>query len=1026
MYQSDIYEYLISLDTQSNSKLPSKLGTGALAPAFCEAKAVTSNEFYKKSSKKVIISKNDSESQAIDSVAKLLSFDSFILPDIRISYGNDLRAYQDDFYQLLSTLYFYYQSKNPKKILISPIRTILLKLPKEDYFLDKEFEFGQKIDLISLKDELYRWGYHFVDIVSAKGEVSFRGDIIDIFSIDASTPYRISLFDDEIESIRSFDRDTQKSKVEEIESIKILPTLLALDRENHKALLNRVEVSKFDVFVNDIDSVGFWLLNELSINYIELFNTIFSSNMSSEIQEIYSIDKPMIKKSYLDRVDILPKAKEYSDISVIKPNLLIEAHKDKRITIIARNETIIRASALDSFENLEFIYQDGIVNILGKDRLILSLNKPIKQRRVKKPSIVLDELKNGDFVVHENHGVGYFRGIQKREILGATSEFVVIKYQNDDTLLVPVSSLEVIDRFVSEGGTLPTIDKLGKVTFKKLKGKVKDKLFAIASEIINISAQRHLQKGITLKKVDEQDIFMTEAGFVHTQDQKKSIDDMIDEMASGRMMDRLLSADVGFGKTEVAMNCIFLAIKNGYQAMMIAPTTLLSSQHYKSLKDRFANYDIKIAQIDRFTSAKYKKEALKALESGEINLVVGTHALLKAKFKNLALVIIDEEHKFGVKQKEALKEIAVNVHLLSMSATPIPRSLNLALSQIKTFSEILTPPNERQGVRTFVKSYDEKVIKEAILRETRRGGQIFYVYNSIAGIEDKKRDILSILPNLRITTLHSKISAIKTEDEMIKFENGEYDLMLSTSIVESGIHLPKANTMIIEGSDRFGIADLHQLRGRVGRGDKEGYCYFVVEDKELLTDSAKKRLIALESNSQLGSGALLAFQDLEIRGGGNIIGEAQSGHIKHIGYALYLRMLEDAIKELSGIQDKKTTHTEIKLSIKAYLNEDLITEDRLRLELYRRLSLCENTTEVHEIAIEIEDRFGKIDITTRYFIDTILIKVLASTRDIAKISSYNDNVYIEFNNKELDRLILKSNSKDDDDIIATVMKYLKK
>jgi transcription-repair coupling factor (superfamily II helicase) len=329
-----------------------------------------------------------------------------------------------------------------------------------------------------------------------------------------------------------------------------------------------------------------------------------------------------------------------------------------------------------------------------------------------------------------------------------------------------------------------------------------------------------------------------------------------------------------------------------------------------------------------------------------------------------------------------------------MSATPIPRSLNLALSQIKTFSEILTPPMERQGVRTFVKNYDEKVIKEAILREMRRGGQTFYVYNSIAGIEGKRKDLLEILPDLRIAVLHSQISAAQTENEMMLFEAGEYDVLLSTSIVESGIHMPHANTMIVDGADHFGIADLHQLRGRVGRGGREGYGYFIVEDREHLTDNAKRRLLALESHSELGSGAVLAFHDLEIRGGGNIIGEAQSGHIKHIGYSLYLRMLEDAIRELSGQKSEEEEQVDIKLSVNAYLNE-------------------------------IADRFGKPDTITRQFIDIIVMKVLAKEQKISKVSSYEQNVFIEFIEEGKDRLVLKSPSKDDDDLIATAMGYLR-
>jgi transcription-repair coupling factor (superfamily II helicase) len=980
---------------------------------------------------KLLICNDDKEAVQIYDVAMLLGYDTFVLPDLRVAVGEDLRAYAEDVQALFLQLASFHQSTQ-KKVLISPLRTLLIPFPRPTYFSSQTIEFGETLKLSELKDTFYQWGYHFTDIASGRGEVSFRGDIIDIYPIDSEQPYRISLFDEEVETIQHYDEGTQKRISEELESLTFTPAFLALNKEQHDTLKGRCERSSYDTFVKDIDSLGLWHLLELGESALEQFSGVWASNLDDELKEVYELTEPLVpRKSFL--LTAVPEGSRYRDLEAVNPNKLLQTHKNKQITILAKNESIVRGSELSSFENITFVYQEGIVNIIGDDTLILSLNKPIKRKKVKKASIVLDELKPGDYIVHENHGVGIFKGIEKREILGSLSEFVVIFYQNEDALLIPVSNLETIDRYVAEGGALPVLDRMGKASFKKLKAKVKEKLFAIASQIINLSAQRHLKKGIKLssreqgaesKAYAEHQIFMSQAGFVHTEDQERAINDMLDDMSSGKMMDRLLSADVGFGKTEVAMNGMFTAVKNGYQSMMIAPTTLLSSQHYKSLKERFYGHDIKVAKLDRFSTAKEKTLTLRGLQEGTIDVVVGTHALLNAKFKNLALVIIDEEHKFGVKQKEALKEIAIDVHLLSMSATPIPRSLNLAMSDVKSFSEILTPPTERQGVRTFVKSYDDKVIKEAILREMRRGGQIFYVFNSIAGIEEKKKVLLEILPKLRIAILHSKISAKETEDEMMKFEDGEYDVLLSTSIVESGIHMPHANTMIVDGADNFGIADLHQLRGRVGRGGKEGYCYFMATDKERLTENAKRRLLALESHSDLGSGAVLAFHDLEIRGGGNIIGEAQSGHIKQIGYSLYLRMLEDAIKELSG-QDKEVAHNiDMKLSIDAYLNEELIEEDRLRLELYRRLSLCETTGEVYAIEAEIADRFGKLDTITRQFIDVIVMKVLAKTEGISKVSSYGENVFIEFRDEAKERVVLKSNSKDDDDIIATAMGYL--
>ncbi len=973
-----------------------------------------------------LLCKDDKEAKQIADVANLLEFETFVLPDIRVSVGEDLRPYSEEVQQFLLKLAQYHSALNAQRpaLLISPIRTTLLPFPKPEYFAQKTIEFGETLDLNAFKDELYHWGYHFTDITAGKGEVSFRGDIIDIFPIQSEHPYRISLFDEEIESIHLFDENTQKRTGEELESFEIVPAFLALNAQQYETLKGRCERSPYESFVKDIDALGLWHLEELGESALRQHKAVFASNLDEELKEIYELDTPLVpRKDFL--LPTIPAATQYRDLEVADPNKFLEAHQEKQITILAKNESVVRGSQLSSFENIDFVYQDGIVNIMGADKLILSLNKPLKRKKVKKATIILDELKPGDYVVHENHGVGIFKGIEKREVLGATSEFVTIQYQNEDMLLIPVSNLEVIDRYVAEGGALPVLDRMGKASFSKLKAKVKEKLFAIASQIINLSAQRHLKKGIVLKIPEEHAIFMSKAGFVHTEDQERAIFDMLEDMRSGQMMDRLLSADVGFGKTEVAMNGMFVAVKNGYQAMMIAPTTLLSAQHYKSLKERFYDWGISVARLDRYTTTKEKNTILKGLAEGTIDVVVGTHALLKAKFKNLALVVIDEEHKFGVKQKEALKEMSINTHLLSMSATPIPRSLNMALSQVKSFSEILTPPTERQGVRTFVKSYDDKVIKEAILREMRRGGQIFYVFNSIAGIEEKKKALLEILPKLRIAVLHSKISAKETEDEMMKFENGEYDVLLSTSIVESGIHMPHANTMIVDGADNFGMADLHQLRGRVGRGGKEGYCYFMVTNKERLSDNARRRLLALESHSDLGSGAVLAFHDLEIRGGGNIIGEAQSGHIKQIGYSLYLRMLEDAIRELSGQSKEVTRQVDMKLAVQAYLSEALIEEDRLRLELYRRLSQCETTGEVYEIENEIADRFGKLDTITRQFIDVMVMKVLAREQGISKVSSYGENVFIEFAQEGQERVVLKARSKDDDDIIAAAMGYLK-
>ena len=609
--------------------------------------------------------------------------------------------------------------------------------------------------------------------------------------------------------------------------------------------------------------------------------------------------------------------------------------------------------------------------------------------------------------------------------MGAKRDFVIVMYAGDDKLLIPVENIDLIDRYVADGSSYAVVDKLGKGSFAKLKEKVKDRLFAIANDIIKLAAARELVNGIkinTEKKLLED--FPKGSGFDYTKDQKRSIKEIFADLSSGRVMDRLLSGDVGFGKTEVAMNAMLAVVLDGFQALFICPTTLLASQHFHGIQKRFSEFGIKVAKLDGKTSAKEKTSIKKALENGDIQIVIGTHSLLSVKTKDLALVIIDEEHKFGVKQKEKLKQLREDVHIFSMSATPIPRTLNLALSKLKGMSSLLTPPTERLGVRTYVKEFSDKLIKEVVLREKRRGGQLFYVHNNIASIEAKKADIEQIVPGIKIQIIHSQIKPELAEKIIEDFEEKEFDILLATSIVESGLHLPNANSIIIDGADRFGIADLHQLRGRVGRSNKEGFCYYVVEDKKQITDDAVKRLVALESNSYLGSGTALAHQDLEIRGGGNIIGEAQSGHIKQIGYGLYLKMLEDALASLSGDEKAQKKTVDIKLAISAYISDDYIHEDRVRLELYRRLSKASDIQEVYKIEEEMEDRFGKPDIFTKQFIELIIIKILALDKGIQTISSYE--MAITFTKADDTKETIKSPSKDDDDIIATTLRYLRK
>ena len=969
-----------------------------------------------------MICEDAKEADDLASVAKFFNRDVLVFPDFRASFGDDLRVFKEELHELFSKLRTYYSAKK-KPLIISPLKTLLFNLPKDNLLQATSLEFGGTIKIQKFKEQMLFWGYTFVDIIQVEGEISFRGDIIDIYPPSAVMPIRVSLFDDEIEQIKYFELESQRTKKEELDSFTISPAFYSLSENDFNSLNTKIELSEFDSLVKDIASLGLWHLDELSENFLENKNVKLLRNLDTLLVDAYALNNPTLSRDFFN-LEVLEEADDFKELVVADVKAILSVHKKKKITIIAANEAVMKQFSLFELENITQIFAPYILNILSDDELVISLNKPDKIRRRRKSAILLDDLKNGDYVVHEDYGVGIFEGIEQTEILGGVKDFIVIKYVGDDKILLPVENLDFIDRYIASGGSTPVLDRLGKGSFGKLKDKVKKRLMEIAGQIVNTAASRALIKSpkIDLNKQDKKE-FQALSGFEYTDDQTQSVNEIIGQMSSGHIMDRLLSGDVGFGKTEVAMNVIYAAKKSGYQSAFIVPTTLLSAQHWRSLDERFSDLGLRYAKLDRFVSIKDKTNIIKGLASGEIDCVVGTHSLFGLDFKNLGVVIIDEEHKFGVKQKERIKELYHNVHLLSMSATPIPRSLNQAMSSIKTMSQLMTPPSERQGVRTFVKEYGEKLIKEVILRELRRGGQVFYVHNSIDHMPIKLGELKALLPDLRVVMLHSKISAVQTEKELLKFEAGEYDLMIATSIIESGIHMPKVNTILVDGADRFGIADLHQLRGRVGRGSVEGFAYFIVENKENLTDEAKKRLLALESNSFLGSGSVLAYHDLEIRGGGNLVGDAQSGHIKNIGYSLYLRMLEDAIKLLSNTMEKERQKVDIKLTISAFISDEIVKEDRLRLDIYRRLSACEEAVEIYEIQEEVIDRFGALDIPTTQFFELMVIKLLSLDKKIKSVSNYGQNITFTYHHGAKETI--KSDSKDDDDIVKAVLFYLR-
>ncbi|MDR0747766.1 MAG: DEAD/DEAH box helicase [Helicobacteraceae bacterium] len=957
---------------------------------------------------------------------KILGINVFVLPDIKACVGEDLRSYQEELLSLCETLGDFYRA-GEKGFLIVPAATASKFLPAPTLFKSFELRFGDTIDIKSLLSTLLNWGYSAADMVEQKGEMSVRGEVIDIYSNAYAHPVRVLLDGDQIESLRFFDIATQKSEKEEIESALIRPALFAMDASLQERMRRLIEDDPSESFIKDMASLGLWKLRDLGlgVNILENRNFIAAEDVGEELDEIYRGDQSgLVTRSFFDALLTLTGEGEFKPIAVDSPKRLIEFHKEKAITITYLYDAQLKAAAIEPKAGIELLRVDSSASLIGSRELIISLNKPQKARRQRRARLMLDSLCVGDLVVHEQYGVGRFEAIEQVNIMGGVQDFIAIGYCGGERLLLPVENLCLIDRFVAESGVLPTLDRLGKGGFMRIKEGVKRKLYEIANEIIKRAALREAGEAYVIEADSEAiERFQNSAGFDYTEDQMRSIGEIFADLSSGKAMDRLLCGDVGFGKTEVAMNAILAAVRAGFQAALIVPTTLLSHQHFANLRERFEPFDLIVRRLDRFASSSEKAAVKRGLKEGSIGVVVGTHALLACEFKHLALMIIDEEQRFGVKQKEALKDKSKNLHILSMSATPIPRSLNMALSGIKSISRIETPPIDLLGVRSYVREFDEKEVKEAVLREKRRGGQVFYLFNRIAGIEAKRRFLERILPGVKILVLHSQISGDITEAELLRFERGEYDLLLSTTIIESGIHMPNVNTIIIDGADRFGIADLHQLRGRVGRSRRQGYCYFVVEDKEALTDEAKRRLIALESNAMLGSGANLAFHDLEIRGGGNILGADQSGHIKQIGYSLYLKMLEEALDELKAAPKERKNSVELRLGIKAFISRDCVAEERLRLELYRRFSQVKSAAEVYELEAEMEDRFGAIDASTRSFIELMEIKTLAENSGVTAVRSFSTDIALCFEDGR--EAALTSPSKDDDDIIKTTLEYLK-
>ncbi|EEO23930.2 transcription-repair coupling factor [Helicobacter bilis ATCC 43879] len=954
-----------------------------------------------------------------------------VLPDIRLSPFDSTQSFYEEFHELFAKLALWYEN-DCKQILISPPHTLMAFMPSKELLHSFCVRKSENIVVKDFIAKLIHYGYEHVEIVEMQGEFSHRGDIIDIFIPSFEFPVRISLFDTEIEEINFFNHETQLSQNEMIENLKIYPAIFSLDESQHTLLESRIKELD-NTLECSINSLGFWFLKDIGgLDFLKTYSHVFTPKALSEYLLNLEFVMPEVLPETNTEFYILQDSINFRDLEPLKLSQIhntLKLNSNKDITIFSPTNAMLKSYNLESLSiKTKQIITPFYLNITSNEKLFLSLQKPqiMRKRKVK---LELDALKVGAYVVHSEYGIGIFEAIKQVSIMGGLKDFISIIYANDDRLLLPVENLNMIEQY-SAYDSVVRIDKLGKSSFLKLKDSIKEKLFAIANEIIRLQAQRTLAKGVKIEletpdQITAFNTFESSRGFTLTQDQTHAIQESLKDLKSGMIMDRLLNGDVGFGKTEVAMSLCFASALNDFNSIVLVPTTLLCNQHFESFKERLHNTKLPngkilyIAKIDRFTTATQKR-AIQENFKDNIQIIVGTHSLFNLEIENLGLMVIDEEHKFGVKQKELLKQKSLTTHILSMSATPIPRTLNMAYSKLKSISELKTPPFFKQESKTFVKVKQDSLIKEVILRELRRGGQVFYIFNNIAKITTIQSYLHDLLPQLRILILHSQINPKDTEKGMLAFLKKEYDLLLCTSIVESGIHLPNANTIIIDDAHNFGIADLHQLRGRVGRGKHVGFCYLLTNEN--ITQDAAKRLLSLEKNSYLGSGAALAYHDLEIRGGGNLLGEAQSGHIKQVGFGMYVRMLEDTLQSLLQ-NEQQEQKVDIKLSVSAFLNESLVSSERMRLDLYRRLSQVKSEFEVREIEGEIEQRFGRLDIYSLQFLEIIIIKTLALQLGIKAISNAGYNISLIGHDDT--RITLQSPTKDDDDILNTIKTKLK-
>jgi transcription-repair coupling factor (superfamily II helicase) len=991
-------------------------------------------------------------------------------------------------------------------IIIVPAATLQQRILPPNY-LDAHslvLDTGDLLDINSFRRRLERSGYHCVSQVMAHGEFAVRGSLLDLFPMGANMPYRIDLFDDEIDSIRLFDPETQRS-ADKTDSIRLLP---AREFPVDEKAITRFRRQYRNQFEGDPQSsIIYREVSDGNIPggleyYLPLFYeqtaTLFdylqpdclliqptdipseASHFHAQAEERYEqrrhdTERPLLPPSqlYLNADELVHELKQYAGIhwrsgSVDKkrkgfarhynfntrplPGMAIQARAKhpagllKNFLAQTPNRILFTAESAGRREHLlqtlaDFELQpkvfDSLSAFLDSDTPqgitiaplengcdlgdpgiciipeTLLLGERVRQNRKRRKSgadadqVVrnLAELQIGSPVVHEENGVGRYLGLQSLDVGGMNMEFLTLEYARGDKLYVPVSALHLISRYTGAAEENAPLHRLGSDQWEKARRKAAEKVRDAAAELLEIYARREARQGFAFPDAGEEYLqFAAEFEFEETPDQQSAIEDVIADMTSPKPMDRVVCGDVGFGKTEVAMRAAFVAAQGGRQVAVLVPTTLLAQQHYENFADRFADWPVKIAALSRFNSTKEVKTALKGLESGNVDIVVGTHKILseQIKFRNLGLVIIDEEHRFGVRHKERLKALRAEVDILTLTATPIPRTLNMAMSGMRDLSIIATPPAKRQPIKTFVQQWNDALISEACQRELQRGGQVYVLHNEVSSIERMVAEIEKLVPGARVDFAHGQMRERELERIMRDFYHQRFNILVATTIIESGIDVPTANTIIINRADKLGLAQLHQLRGRVGRSHHRAYAYLITPPPKAMTKDAVKRLDALEALEDLGAGFTLATHDLEIRGAGELLGEGQSGQIHEVGFTLYTQMLEQAVRAIKeGRQpelDRPLDHgTEIDLNLPALLPEDYLPDVHIRLIQYKRIASAADKDELRELRAEMIDRFGLLPEQTINLFDITELKLEVQPLGIRKIEAGPHGGKIHFN-----------------------------